>query len=83
VKPGTRMARVDELPETDIRQLVLTMPSKKFAQRGFLSYDRDASRLRFAPVLWPKLSLADRERLRGWADEAVARYFSRLGIPTD
>jgi putative addiction module killer protein len=28
------MARVDELPETDIRQLVLTMPFKKFAQRG-------------------------------------------------
>ncbi len=77
------MARVDELPETDIRQLILTMPFKKFAQRGFLQYDRDASRLRFASVLWPKLSLADRERLRGSAVEAVARYFSRLGIATD
>ncbi len=47
------MAHVEELAETDIRELILTIPFKKFAQLGYLSYDRDASRLRFAPMLWP------------------------------
>jgi hypothetical protein len=82
-KPRARMARVDELTETDIRQLILNMPFKKFAQLGFLSYDRDASRLRFAPALWPRLSLASRDRLRGSADDAVERYFSRFSIAND
>jgi hypothetical protein len=42
-KARARMARIDALAETDIRQLILTMPFKKVAQRGFLSYDRHAS----------------------------------------
>ncbi len=82
-KPRARMARVDELTETDIRQLILTMPFKKFAQRGFLSYDRDASRLRFSPVLLHRLSPGDWDRLRGLADEAAERYLSRLSIAND
>ena len=77
------MARVDELTETDIRQMILTMPFKKFAQRGSLSYDRDASRLRFSPMLWPRLTPADQDRLRGSADDAVERYFSRISIAND
>jgi hypothetical protein len=51
-KPHARTARVDELTETDIRQLSLTMPFKKFAQLGSLQYDRDASRVRFSPALF-------------------------------
>lgn len=59
------MARVDDLTDSVIRQLILTMPFKKFAQRGFLSYDRDALRLRFAPVLWQRISDKDaRQKIR-------------------
>jgi hypothetical protein len=77
------MARVDQLTETDIRQLILTMPFKKFAQLGFLQYDRDASRLRFSPALWPRLLLADHDRLQGFAAEAIKRYFGRISNATD
>jgi hypothetical protein len=77
------MARVDDLTETDIRQLILNIPLKQFAQRGFLSYDRDASRLRFSPVFLHRLSPADWDRLRGSVDEAAERYFSRLSIAND
>jgi hypothetical protein len=48
-RPRVRMAHVDELTDTDIRQLILAMPFKKFAQCGFLKYDQGASGLRFAP----------------------------------
>jgi hypothetical protein len=81
-KPSARMARVDELTETDIRQLILTMPFKKFAQRGFLSYDRDASRLRFAPMLWQRIGDEDvRQQIRGLADSALSAYYRRIGHP--
>ncbi|WP_254045289.1 DEAD/DEAH box helicase [Thiohalocapsa sp. ML1] len=74
-KPRARMARVDALSETDIQRLMLDMPFKKFAQRGFLSHDRDLARLRFAPALWGRLADADRERVRTAARTAIERYF--------
>jgi hypothetical protein len=81
-KPKARMARVHELTETDIRQLILTMPFKKFAQRGFLSYDRDASRLRFAPMLWQRIGDEDfRGRIRGLAETALSAYYQRVAPP--
>jgi len=73
-KPSARMARVDELTETDIRQLILTMPFKNFAQRGFLSYDRDESQLRFAPMLWQRIGDEDvRRQIRVLAETASSR----------
>ena len=48
-EPRARVARVDQRTETNIRQLSLAMPFKKFAQPRFLQYDRDASRPRFGP----------------------------------
>jgi superfamily II DNA or RNA helicase len=80
-KPPVRMARVTELTETDIRQLILTMPFKKFAQLGFLKYDRDASRLRFDPKLWEQLNQAGLAALRLAADRALDTYYSRLSQP--
>lgn len=81
-KPRARMARVEELTETDIRQLILTMPFRKFAQRGFLSYDRDASRLRFAALLWQQINTQDaRQHITGLAETALSAYCQRLGSP--
>ena len=50
-KPSARMARVQELSEGEIQQLMLQMPFRKFAQRGFLDYRRDLARVRFARAL--------------------------------
>jgi hypothetical protein len=59
---------------------ILTMPFEKFAQRGFLSYDRDASRLRFAPMLWQRIGdEAVRQRIRDLAESALSAYYQRLG----
>lgn len=67
----------------DIQQLILAMPFRKFAQLGFLQYDRDASRLRFSPGLLLRHSPADRDRLQGLAGEVAERYFSRISIADD
>jgi len=74
-KPRARMARVAELTEPEIQRLILEMPFRKFAQRGFLDYGRDVSRVRFVPVLWKRLSAEDRQRVRAMSRDAIERYY--------
>ena len=74
-KPRARMARVDQLTEADIQRLLLEMPFKKFAQKGFLRHDKDLAKLRVTPALWSRLSAEDRERVRNAALAAIERYF--------
>lgn len=76
-KPSARMARVEEFSEGEIQQPMLQMPFRKFAQRGFMDNGRDLARVRFAGALWKRLSGEDRERLRGWAEGHLDKYFSR------
>jgi hypothetical protein len=77
-KSKGRMARVQELTEAEIQRLILEMPFRKFAQRGFLDYGRDVSRVRFAPNLWKRLSDADQQQLRDVSREAIVRYYQTL-----
>jgi len=78
-KPGARMARVEELSEMEIQRLILEMPFRKFAQRGFLRYDKDASRVRIAPGLWNRISdPAALGQIRALADGAIAAYYRRI-----
>jgi hypothetical protein len=71
-----RMARLAELSEAEIQRLILDMPFRKFAQRGFIDYGRDVSRVRFAPALWSRLTPEDRGRLRESALAAADRYYA-------
>jgi len=78
-KGRARMARVEALTETDIQRLILEMPFRKFAQRGFLRYDRDASRVRVAPALWERLADEGMQaQVRTLAERAVSAYYARI-----
>ena len=77
-KPRARMARVAELSEAEIQSLILDMPFRKFAQRGFVDYGRDVSRMRFATSLWSRLNPEDRGRLRETAVAAAGRYYAAI-----
>jgi superfamily II DNA or RNA helicase len=77
-KPRARMARVAELSETDVQRLILEMPFRKFAQRGFLDYGRDVSRVRFALALWKRLTEQDMQRLHEISRRAVDRYYASV-----
>jgi len=81
-KPRARMARVAELSEAEIQGLILDMPFRKFAQRGFVDYGRDVSRVRFATALWSRLTPEDRARLRETAVEAAGRYYAASSAET-
>ena len=75
-KPRARMTRVADVTEGEIQRLILEMPFRKFAQRRFLDYGRDVSRVRFAPVLWKKLTGDDLQRLRHTSEQAIDRYYA-------
>jgi len=75
-KPRARMARVTELTEAEIQRLILEMPFRKFAQRGFLDYGRDVSRVRFASALWRRLTDKNLQQLRKTSQRAIDRYFA-------
>ncbi|EIC22840.1 DEAD/DEAH box helicase family protein [Thiorhodovibrio frisius] len=76
-KGKLRMARVKELSESEIQQVILGMPFKKYAQRGFLDYARDLSQVRIMPALWKQLDGQELDRLRGVAENAITAYFAR------
>lgn len=77
-KPRARMARVADLSESEIQRLILEMPFRKFAQRGFLDYCRDISRVQFAPTLWKRANNGDRQRLRDISQEAIECYYAAV-----
>lgn len=77
-KPRARMARVDELTEMELQRLILEMPFRKFAQRGFLRYDKDVSRVQFAPALWSRLDDETRLKLQNLAESAIDVYYRRI-----
>jgi superfamily II DNA or RNA helicase len=79
-KANMRMACVTDLDSTDIQQIILKMPFRKFSQRGYLDYGRDVSQIRFDPMLWRRLSGEDRERLREIAQTNIDRYFERANV---
>jgi hypothetical protein len=78
-RAGTRMARVGELDDAEVRRLMLEMPFEKFERRRYLKYDRDLAYLRFDPVLWRQFKREDLERIRALCREAIAEYYERLG----
>jgi len=77
-KPRARMGQVADLPETEIQRLILEMPFRKFAQRGFLDYGRDVARVRFAPALWKRLTRDDQQWLYTTSQRAIELYFGDI-----
>ena len=76
-RDNIRMARVHELSDANIQQLMLQTPFRKFSQRGYLDYGKDVSQVRFVRKLWRRLNTGDKERLRRIAQENIEKYYAR------
>ena len=76
-RPAMRMAKVADLDDAGIRQVVFGMPFEKFERRRYLKYDRDVANIRVAQNLWRQLTAADLAELRRIADESIERYYER------
>jgi hypothetical protein len=72
------LARVRDLSDGEVQRTMLGMPFRKFAQRGYLSYGRDVSKVQFDRCLWRRLSPEDLARLRRLAKKHIEAYYARL-----
>ena len=63
-QPKARMFRVAELTDEDVRNVIVTMPLRRFQQYRYIDYDRDVEWVKFNTSLWRQLSESDVERIR-------------------
>lgn len=77
-KNGSRMTKVNELPDGDIESIMLKNPFEKFEKRKFIKYMRDVSSLKFDTVLWNRLTAEDKIDIKEYAQKALDDYYQRL-----
>lgn len=77
-KSNMRMARAEELRDSEVTGVMLEMPFRKFEQRHFLRYDRDLAYVRFEANLWRQLDRADVEQTRRICQQSIQEYYGRL-----
>jgi superfamily II DNA or RNA helicase len=77
-QPTSRMARIIDLSDRDIEQIMLSMPFEKFERRKFVQRPRELTRLKFDPVLWRQLTDQDRANLEHIAQTTLTQYYNRL-----
>jgi len=73
-----RMARVNEMTDADVQNVIISMPLQKFQQRRYLEYARDVAWLKFNEELWKRLTDIDLEHVRQLCNHSIDRYYARL-----
>lgn len=78
-QPQARMANPDRLTWQEARDVMLSMPFKKFAQRKFLLYDKqNLADIRFASALWQQLKDEDRSTIKMICQSKIEAYYQRF-----
>ncbi|MCS6812345.1 MAG: DEAD/DEAH box helicase family protein [Cyanobacteria bacterium] len=77
-KTGSRMERVAELSDREIEAIMLAHPFEKFERRKFVLRLKELTQLKFNPMLWKRLSPADKVSLKQCAETALAAYYQSL-----
>jgi hypothetical protein len=78
-RANSRMANPDRVTLDIARDVMLSMPFKKFGQRKFLLHDRqNLALIRFEPSLWRQLTPADLSRIKTACATRITAYYERL-----
>lgn len=78
-RTNSRMANPESITLDIAREVMLSMPFRKFEQRKYLLYDRqDLAFIRFAPSLWRQLKPADFSEIKSKCEAKIAAYYERL-----
>ncbi len=73
-----RMARVVEMTDDEVQNVIVSMPLRKFQQRRYLEYARDVAWLKFNEQLWKRLTDIDLLHVRQLCKDSIDRYYGRL-----
>jgi len=78
-RANARMANPGMVTLEGAREVMLSMPFRKFEQRKFLLHDRqDLAFVKFAPSLWRQLKPADLSAILSTCQSKIAAYYDRL-----
>jgi superfamily II DNA or RNA helicase len=78
-RPHARMAEPDRITLDVARDVMLSMPFRKFEQRKYLMPDRqNLAFIRFAPSLWRQLTPADLSVIKSNCERKIANYYERI-----
>jgi superfamily II DNA or RNA helicase len=78
-RENSRMANPENLQMEDAREIMLSMPFRKFEQRKFLMHDKqNLAFIKFAPTLWRQLAAEDLLKICRTCDEAIQSYYEKL-----
>lgn len=77
-KPGSRIANIADLSDSEIQVIILKNPFEKFEKRKFIRYMKDVSTLKFDAVLWNRLTPEDKDTLKNRAEQALQDYYKTL-----
>ena len=73
-----RIAKLEELSDDELTQIIISMPFRKFAQKHFLQHDKDLARLRVHPDLWRQTGKSDWQRIGERCHQALENYYQRF-----
>ncbi|QGG46802.1 DEAD/DEAH box helicase [Heliorestis convoluta] len=77
-KPIFRLSRVQDLTTEEIRNILFTMPFEKFERKGYFQQSRELTQVQWAPSLWRKLTVQDKERICNKAEEQIVAYYEHI-----
>lgn len=72
-----RMGKAVALSDSDVTQVLLTMPFEKFERRKFLRREKDTAWVRFDKALWKSLGNDDLDEVRRLSEQAIEQYYRR------
>lgn len=76
-----RMAKVTDMSDGDVQNVIISMPLRKFVQHRYLEYMRDLAFLQLNRDLWRKLTDEDLAKTRDLCRQGIERYYGRLSAP--
>jgi hypothetical protein len=76
---NARMAEAERLNLDDAREIMLSMPFRKFEQRKYLLHDpQNLAFVKFAPSLWRQLKSIDLSAIKSTCELKINAYYERL-----
>ena len=64
-----------EYTQKEVEQLILRMPFRRFEDMHMMRHAKQLGTIQFYRSLYKELTPEEREKIRGWCDAAIAKYF--------
>jgi superfamily II DNA or RNA helicase len=79
-KPSNLLARLNEISDLEIQQLIFRLPFERFERKRFFRREKDLGVVSFEPSLWRRLNEQDKVKIKTLARENIGMYYDRINV---